>query len=124
MTITVMSLGSETTYNLPYYFNMRVGQYITQVAAPALGCMVRSGGDVYDPFILNGAHAFTKDNKDKYLGEIMPDGSTLHHSLCLGRINQRLVGNGSLMPPTQYQLTLQSSNDVVVGPSAGKKRKV
>jgi hypothetical protein len=123
MTITVKSLGSDTVRNLPYYPNMRVGQYATQVASPALGCILR-GSDVYDPFVLNGAHVFTKDNKDKYLSEVMQDGATLHHSLCLGRIDQCLIGNGSCMPPTPYQLTLHSSNEVVVGPSAGKKRKV
>ena len=124
MTITVKCLGTDTTYNLPYYHNMRGCQYVTQVVAPALGCDVKEDGDVYDAFLLNGAHVFTKDNKGKYLSELMQDGATLHHSLCLGRLDLCLIGNGSRMPPTQYQLTLRSSNEVVVAdPSPCKKRK-
>ncbi len=102
---------------------MRASQYVTQVVGPALGCDVKEDGDVYDSILLNGAHVFTKDNKNKYLSEVMRDGATLHHSLCLGRIDQCLIGNGSRMPPTQYQLTFRSSNEVVVDPSPCKKRK-
>jgi hypothetical protein len=121
MTITVQSL-TGVTYNLPYYMNMRVGQYVTQVAAPAVGCEVRASGDVFDQFVLDGALVFTKENKDKYLAEVMEDGATLFHSMRLGRCmeGESPVGNGSRMPPTQYQLTLWPS---VFG-SLSKKRKV
>jgi hypothetical protein len=118
MTITVKSLGTDTMYNLQYYYNIRVGQYVVLVAGPALGSKVEEDGDVYESFVLNGAHVFTKDNKNKYLSEVMQDGATLHHSLCLGRIEQCLIGNGGRMPPIQYQLMLHSSNEVVVDSSA------
>ena len=120
MTITVKSL-SGMSYNLPFYANMRMGQYATQIVAPAVGCEVHEGGDVYDNFVLDGANAFTRLNRDKYLSEVMQDGATLHHTLCLGRMPKDLVGNGSHKSPTQYQLTLAA--DVAVAGPACKKRK-
>jgi hypothetical protein len=139
MTITVRCLDGKS-YNLPYYKNMRAGQFVTQIVAPAVGCQVNNG-DVYDGLVLNGAHAFTKDNKDKLLSDIMEDGATLRHTMCLGKIPPCLRGNGNLMPPTQHQLTLDpsgpssnggaspsddssSSNTHGDSPSACKKRRV
>jgi hypothetical protein len=110
---------------LPYYFNMRVGQFVTQIAAPAMGCAVHENGDVYDRFVLKGAHVFTKANKDKYLAEVVEDCATLFYSICLGRIDPVLVGNGSRMPPTQYQLTLRPDvkEEQDCGATDSKKRK-
>ena len=110
MTITVQSLCRIEVYNLPFYDRMPAGRYLTHVIAPALECQVGEDGSVLDGFILNGAHVFTKDNKDKALGEIMQDGAVLHHTLALGPIARCLFGNGNRVPPTGYQLTLRSSN--------------
>jgi len=124
MTITVRSLAGMS-YNLPYYPNMRVGQYITQIAAPALGSNVGVNGEVLDPFVLNGSFVFTKDNKEKYLSEVMQDGSTLHNSLALGPVHASLFDNGNLRPPTPYQLTMPSGGvSAPAGPAASKKRKI
>ena len=108
MTITVKSLDGKS-YNLPYYKNMRAGQYVTQIVAPAVGCPLHNGDDVYDNLVLNGAYAFTKDNRDKFLSQIIKDDATLHHSMCLGKIPACLIGNGNHMSPTQYHLTLDPS---------------
>ena len=40
--LIVVKLDGTRRY-LPYYRNMRVGQFVTQIAAPALGC-AGSGG--------------------------------------------------------------------------------
>ena len=124
--LVVKQLSGPTRY-LPYYFNMRVGQFVTQIAAPSMGCAVAENGDVYDPFVLMGSHVFTRANKDRYLSEVIEDGATLFYSLCLGRIDPALVGNGSRVPPTQYQLTLRSDEvkeEEVCGASDAKKRKI
>ena len=122
MTITVRSISSPTSYNLPYYKNMRAGQFVTQIAAPALGCAVDpESGDVHERFMLDGAIVFTAGNKDKYLSDLMQDGATLYHTPCLGRIPDCLFGNGCHSRPTKYQLVLDAD---AVGQSAFKKQRV
>ena len=120
MTITVLSLSGRS-FNLPYYKNMRCGQFVALIAAPALGSMVTPDGSVLDRFVKDGKIVFSKDNKDKYVSEILQDGDTLYHSICMGQVPDCLLGNGSLTPPTQYQLTLDPSGEA---PTACKKRKV
>ena len=120
--IVVKTLEGHNCH-LPYYLHMRVGQFVTQVAAPALGCQVRENGDVYDRFVMHGANVFTNINKDKRLSEVIPDGSTLHFSLCLGLVDRELIGNGNLDRPTQHQLTLLPPDADSAGDAhAGSKR--
>ena len=90
--LVVKQLSGPTRY-LPYYFNMRVGQFVTQIAAPAMGCAVAENGDVYDRFVLKGSYVFTQANRDKYLSEVIEDVATLLYSICLGRIEPVFVGN-------------------------------
>jgi hypothetical protein len=123
--LIVAKLDGTRRY-LPYYRNMRVGQFVTQVAAPALGCVVREDGDVYDRFVLDGALVFTAANKDKYLGEVVADCSTLFFTMCFGRLDAELVGNGSRVRPTEYQLTLEPGVEELQnlgGPSTVAKRR-
>ncbi len=91
-----------------------------------MGCAVAENGDVYDRFVLRGSYVFTQANKDKYLSEVIEDGATLFYSICLGRIESALVGNGSRVPPTQYQLTLRPDvkEEEVCSTSDTKKRKI
>ena len=122
MTITVYSLNSQVSYNLPYYKNMRAGQFLTQIAAPAMGCSADpESGDVYERFVLGGVIVFNADNKDKFMSDLMQDGAKLFHTMCMGLIPECLFGNGSRAPPTKDQLVLDAD---AVGQVACKKRKV
>ena len=126
MTLAVHSLNGSTNY-VPYYRNMRLGQFVTQIVAPAIGCPVSSetGDVVHNRFVLNGRIVFCKDNKDKLVGDVMQEGDKLYHTLNMGRSDNCLVGNGSLKRPTVFQLTLTPS--VALGVKAEvaecKKRK-
>ena len=126
MTITIRSLTYRASYRLPYYKNMPVGIFLTHIAAPALGCSVEKNGDVHDKFILNQEHVFTKDNRNKFLGEVVvKDGAVLHHVSSLGRPNEcQIIGNGNLKLPSKYQLTLDdiNKNDDVAVPVCKKRR--
>jgi hypothetical protein len=106
---------------------MPVGIFLTHIAAPALGCSVEKNGDVHDKFILNQEHVFTKDNRNKFLGEVVvEDGAVLHHVLSLGRTNECQIGNGNLKLPSKYQLMLGvddiNKNDDVAVPVCKKRR--
>jgi hypothetical protein len=125
MTLTVHSLSGSTNY-VPYYPYMQVGQFLSQIVAPALGCAVNSetGDVVHNRFILNGRTVFCKENKSKMVSDVLQDGAILYHTLNMGRSDKCLVGNGCLKRPTVHQLTLMPS--VASGaevPSACKKRK-
>jgi hypothetical protein len=121
MTITVLSLSGRSFY-LPYYKNMRCGQFAALIAAPALGSALTPDGSLLDRFVKDGKIVFTKENKDKFVGDVLQDNDTLHHSICMGPVPDCLLGNGSLLPPTQYQLILDPSSFEV--PSACKRRRV
>jgi hypothetical protein len=125
MTITVKSLTDAKPFTFPYYPNMPTGMYATHVVAQVFSYGFQPNGDVLDNFILNGAHVFTRDNKDRPLREVMQDGSILFHTQNLGRCTaQCLIGNGNTTKPTKHHLTLGSSDSGDIGPSASKKRKI
>ena len=125
MTITVKSLTQNEPFDFPYYPNMPTGMYATHVVAKVFEFGLQPNGDVYDNFILNGAHVFTKDNRDKPLREVMRDGSIIFHTLNLGQGPAHcLIGNGNATKATKHHLTLGSSDSGDIGPSASKKRKI
>ena len=115
MTIIVRSLtdgtSSSSYYYLPYYQHMPVGIFVTHIAAPALGCRVEKNGDVHDMFLLNREQVFTNDNKKKVLGDVLEDGVELYHSICIGRVDECLIGNGCNQRPTKHHLTLLPNNN-------------
>jgi hypothetical protein len=125
MTITVKSLTENEPFDFPYYPNMPTGMYATYVVAKVFEFGLQPNGDLHDNFILNGAHVFTKDNRDKPLREVMQDGSILFHTQNLGGgLAQCLIGNGNTAKPTRHHLTLGLSDSGDIGPSASKKRKI
>ena len=121
MTIAVHSL-TGASYVLPFYKHMPLGIFLTHIAAPALGCRVEKNGDVYDLFLHKREPVFTRDNRNKIMGDVFQDGAVLHYSICFGPVDQSLKGNGNLSLPSKYQLTLLSSEGDGKMPVCKKRR--
>ena len=76
MTIIVLNAETELRYFLPYSFNMRAGQFLTQEVAPALGLQVHGeNGDVHGLFVRERDYQvlFTEQDCTKYLSEILKE---------------------------------------------------